>query len=189
MSFEETYPDGTPVLVVTEAPLTEKGAEVRGRWLRLTPFEPGQPWSLQVLDSHGKVLAGLIVSAEDIAATAAAVRNEELAQEAARLGAEQGRVDAGWVFDGNTPDIIYTHTLELIEKGDPVQENLERCLSDVDEDDILADLDLDLDDDSVNVDDLAEAWQRAQRDAFWAEVEKTAREHIAGMQGEDKADA
>ena len=110
---------------------------------------------------------------------------------AAEIGTSHGRNAAGWVFDGNTPAAVYAEVLKGIEDGDPQVMDAYRApdLSGEFADSYsehlliaetgLGDAEL-MPDDEWNeaVSEAANAYNDAASAAFWAEVERVAREHV-----------
>lgn len=115
-----------------------------------------------------------------------------LSARAAAIGAEHGRLSASWAFDGDTEQSRYREVLKGIEADDPavLDSFREPGLSGEFADDFgLTDLDRalttkechdqghkasDHDDWSAACD----AYEEAARNAFWAAIEATCREHL-----------
>jgi hypothetical protein len=104
------------------------------------------------------------------------------ALEAARaLGAEHGQNAASWSFDGNTTHETYVRALRGIREGDPLVldsfPSEPRGLGDeYTVESLYYDLNLvyDPDRDADEIAQITEAFEQAERDAFWAEVERAA---------------
>ncbi|SRR6266851_1318210 len=107
----------------------------------------------------------------------------DIISRASKLGTEHGQAAASWVFDGNTTDETYRAVLAGMDEGDPQildsirTPDLSGEFADSYTDQDLA-ADLDLDQDSDDLDDAASACLDAASEAFWAEVERVAREHV-----------
>jgi hypothetical protein len=106
------------------------------------------------------------------------------ALEAARTaGTEHGRAAATWAFDGNTTDETYATVVRGLDAGDPeTYDGFGHLEPGIDGRDqytsrqLCDDIGVDYDGTEVaEVAELAEAYEQAARDAFWADVERTAR--------------
>jgi hypothetical protein len=113
----------------------------------------------------------------------------EVALEAARkLGAEHGHTAGTWAFDGNTTMNTYRRALEGIRAGDPaVLDSFPgepRTPGETGEytfENLFSDLDLIYEEtDPDEIAQIADAYQAAAQDAFWAEVERAARYQVEG---------
>jgi hypothetical protein len=114
--------------------------------------------------------------------------NEAL-EAAKKIGAEHGKAGASWTFDGNTTQETYRYAVKGLDDGDPaVYDQLggnepqfgdkysERQLCD----DIGVDYDLT---DTTEVDQIADAYLDAAKDAYWAEIERVARYQVSQEEG------
>ena len=106
-----------------------------------------------------------------------------LEDQARAIGAQHGANAASWVFDGNTSRETYARVLRGIEDGDPAVYDIysEPNLSGEWADDysrrqLLDDLGLSRDD--VWADEYEEAYNESSSQAFWTEIERTARHHL-----------
>jgi hypothetical protein len=103
-------------------------------------------------------------------------------EEATRLGTESGKSAASWFFDGNTPEATYRKVLKQLDEGDPevygsyLMPNL--LNSDYGEADLARDLGIKRH--GRLFPKCAWAYEEAQYEAFWAEVERAARAHLEG---------
>jgi hypothetical protein len=106
---------------------------------------------------------------------------DEALEAAEKLGAEHGHAAGTWAFDGNTTHETYVRALRGIREGDPAvldsfpSEPAGICAGYTAEnlyDDLNLVFDPDREADEVMA--LAEAYEQAARDAFWAEVERAA---------------
>ncbi len=117
---------------------------------------------------------------------------DQLTEQAAKIGTEHGRNAASYVFDGNTTDDTYRAVLAGIDDGDPQVMDAYRTpgLSgeygdDYSERDLISDLTSDEcrdqghdASDHEDWDDAASAYSDAASEAFWAEIERIARDHV-----------
>jgi hypothetical protein len=110
-----------------------------------------------------------------------------LTERAAGIGREHGRSAANWVFDGNTSRETYCRVLKGIEDIDPEVMDAYRVpdLSgewegNYTDPDLARDLELDTDDLAYDeiLADAASTYLDAASEAFWAEVERIARQHV-----------
>ena len=109
---------------------------------------------------------------------------EECLAGARKLGAEHGRGVATWAFDGNTTQETYERTLAGIRAGDPLvldsfsppevygAYTAEQLYDDLDL--VYAPAQTD------EIRQIAEAYEQAAQDAFWAEVERAASYQVEG---------
>jgi hypothetical protein len=101
-------------------------------------------------------------------------------EEAARLGTESGKAAASWFFDGNTPEATYRTVLKQLDDGDPEIYDSYRVPDllngDYGEDDLARDIRVGRS--SRLFGKCATAFEEAQYDAFWAEVERAARAYL-----------
>ena len=102
------------------------------------------------------------------------------------IASDHGRSAAGWAFDGNTTCETYAAIVRQIDDGDPAlyDSYREPSLSgefadEYSERDLADDLDLD----PADLGDLANAFNDAASEAFWDEIERVAREHVAWCAG------
>jgi hypothetical protein len=108
---------------------------------------------------------------------------------AASIGAEHGKSAASWVFDGNTDTDSYRRVLAGIEDGDPLVMDAYRIpdlsgefADDYTLSDLMRDLGLPLRHTlESDLDDYATAWEDAASEAFWHEVERTARDYLTSI--------
>jgi hypothetical protein len=186
----DTYSaEGHRVVTVTEDPQPELAGTGAGRVLTFV-WDGTGTITMSVMDLNAGGTIGLRISRDDLTAVAAAAREEHLIEKAAELGADAGRDAAGWAFDGNTTLVTYQTVLAQIEAGDAQGGVMEDQLPDDGEGDVLADLDISMDDESAPVSDIMVAWEEAAKAAFWAAIEKTCREQITAAQGtEEQANA
>jgi len=116
------------------------------------------------------------------------MRTREILRKARRDGRTAGHNAASWVFDGNTTEETYRRILKGIEEGDPAVytalnvPNLSGEWAGDDTPQTLAEayeLTESNDPDGERLQEAAEAWENAASDAFWHEVERVARYHLA----------
>jgi hypothetical protein len=111
------------------------------------------------------------------------------------LGTAAGTAAAAWVFDGNTDDATRAKVLAGIDDGDPAILNaydhmIPQIGIDSDESiDLAGEVGIDPDAmdplEALGAKDAAvDAWNMAAGDAFWAEVERSARELLTPAPGE-----
>lgn len=98
---------------------------------------------------------------------------------ASAFGADAGRSAASWVFDGNSTLEYAASVLRGVEDGDPEVLDMQPApLSGEWAGESIPELSeafgIDLSDD-----DIASAFENAYNDAYWAEVEKSAREILS----------
>jgi hypothetical protein len=118
---------------------------------------------------------------------------DQVTEQASKIGTEHGRNAASWVFDGNTSDGTYRRVLAGIEDGDPMIMDAHRTpdlsgefVGDYSESQLITEVGLGNrermpdDDWTEAVSEAATAYSDAASEAFWAEVERTAREHVLG---------
>lgn len=120
---------------------------------------------------------------------------QDVAHAAASIGRKHGAAAASWVFDGSTPDETYAAVLAGIEDCDPAIMDAYRTpdLSGGIADsytsrDLAADLGIDADDES-GLADAEAAYLDAADGAFWSELDRTCREHLASSLTEQLRDA
>ena len=101
-------------------------------------------------------------------------------EEATRLGTESGKAAATWYFDGNTPEATYRTVLKQLDDGDPEVYDSYRMPNLLNSDYGDADLarDLGIKQSGRLFPRCAEAYEHAQYEAFWAEVERAARAYL-----------
>jgi len=115
------------------------------------------------------------------------MRTREILRKARRDGRDAGRNAASWCFDGNTTDATYRYVLKGLEDGDPAvldtysAPNLSGEWADAPTPQSLAedyDLDTTNDPDSTRLDEACSVWEDAASEAFWKELERTARYYV-----------
>lgn len=116
------------------------------------------------------------------------MRTREILRKARRDGRETGKNAASWVFDGNTTEETYRHILKGIEEGDSqVYDSLNppnlsgEWAGDPTPQSLAEDYELDEsnDPDGWRLDEACRVWEDAASEAFWHEVERLARQHLA----------
>jgi len=179
MSTDDDYTrDGHRCLTVTEEP-QHPG---HGRRLVLEWGDGGYITATVKDDQTGQRI-GFRLQGDDVLTMAAAVREEDLIARAAALGVDAGKDAASWVFDGNTTEHAYRTVLKWIEDGDPAMDELADKEPASSEDDLLAELNVEWSED-LPLADMIGAWEKNATEAFWAEVERLAREHLAGEESQ-----
>lgn len=114
------------------------------------------------------------------------MRTREAIRQAKKDGAEAGKAAASWCFDGNTKDETYRIVLRQIEDGDPALDfnppNLSGEYSDDPTPHSLAE-EYGIDDSTERgqqiLDDVCSAWEDAANEAFYFEIERVCRFHVA----------
>ena len=116
------------------------------------------------------------------------MRTRDILRAARRDGKTAGINAASWVFDGNTTDETYLAFLKGIDDGDPAildsvtTPNLSGEWAGDPTPGSLADaygLTPNNDPDGERLMAACYAWEAAASDAFWAEIERVARRHVA----------
>ncbi len=103
--------------------------------------------------------------------------------QAAKLGHDAGIAAASWVFDGNTSEEMYRRVLRGIEECDSAvtdayrEPNLSGEYAGDPTEWSLA-CDLGIEPGIEESDEACTAWEQAASEAFWAEIERTARVHV-----------
>jgi hypothetical protein len=108
---------------------------------------------------------------------------EEAKAAARKIGEQNGKNAASWVFDGNTSIETYQTVLHGLNEGDPLIYNMYRepnLSGEYADDYSIQDLfnEIGIEYDSTITDDqeeIGDAYVEAARDAFWHEVERVAR--------------
>lgn len=120
------------------------------------------------------------------------MRTRELLREARKLGREAGESAASWAYDGNTGDEWYARTLAGLDEGDPEVldsfnvPNLSGEWADSPTPtSLMAELGFDESDPRAEwlTDELCTAWEDAAGQAFWWEIERVCRAHVAQIGG------
>lgn len=116
------------------------------------------------------------------------MRTRAIIRKAKRDGRYAGHTAASWLFDGNTKQETYRHVLTGIEDGDPAVLDAftpPNLSGEWGGDDTPSTLASDYDLDEVNdpygwrLDEACTAWEDAASGAFWSEIERIARYHLA----------
>lgn len=104
---------------------------------------------------------------------------DSLVAESKRLGAERGKADASWVFNGNTPRKEYVRAALMIKNGDPeLWDKRRNPLSGEFSDDYTVDaLFAELETDPDTLDDeerteICDVFDEAHADAWYEELER-----------------
>jgi hypothetical protein len=115
---------------------------------------------------------------------------EECLEAARKLGAEHGQNAASWSFDGNTPHETYVVALRGIREGDPAVLDRFNAPPGIGSEYAIESLYYDLDlayppdrptpAEASEIAQITEAFEQAEQDAFWAEVERAARYQVEG---------
>ena len=103
-----------------------------------------------------------------------------------KIARDNGKAAASWVFDGNTPRETYAAVLRGIENDDPEVMDAYRTpdfsgeyADDYSEDDLMRDADWVPNDGTDLRDALTSQYLQEVSDAFWGEIERTARANLA----------
>lgn len=112
------------------------------------------------------------------------MRTREAIREAKKDGADAGRAAASWIFDGNSSEESYRRILKGIEDGDPeimdqfrVPNLSGEWADDPTPQSLAEDYGIEGRDDVL--DEICSAWEDAASTAFYAEIERIARQHLA----------
>lgn len=103
-------------------------------------------------------------------------------RDAKRMGRERGKAAASWVFDGNTTDATYRVFLERWMNGDPALDEVvtePAWLSGEWAGESISELLPDLPEDEDRADEYMAIYEEAASNAFWREVERTARRMVS----------
>lgn len=107
-------------------------------------------------------------------------------QRAAKIGRNAGVAAASWVFDGNTTQETYKSFLAAIEGGDPLILDSVRTpdlsgefAGDYTPGRLLHDVNAMGKVSEERKSTIAEAWENAAGDAFWAEIERACRAQLS----------
>jgi hypothetical protein len=177
---DDHTPEGHRLITVTEEPGRAEGLPT----LLCVEWDGLGESACAWVTAGGRTVAFRLKTA-DLFTLAAAAREEDLIARAAALGVDAGKDAASWVFDGKTTERTYRTVLKWIEDGDPAKDELADQEPASSEDELLADLNVEWSYD-LPLPDMIGAWEQNATDAFWAEVERLAREHLAGEESSDE---